>query len=119
MTVMTQHPVLTDWADIGALADIPPRGARVVHTSTGDVAIFRTADDRVFAIDDRCPHRGGPLSAGIVQGRSVTCPLHNWVIDLETGLAEGADEGCSRTVPVRLEGGRVLLGLARLASRAA
>jgi nitrite reductase (NADH) small subunit len=119
MTIMTQQPVLTDWVEIGTLADVPPRGARVVHTAGGDVAVFRTSDDRIFALDDRCPHRDGPLSAGIVQGQSVTCPLHNWVINLETGMAEGADEGCSRTIPVRMEGERILLGLSRLVSRAA
>lgn len=98
-----------DWIDIGMLDDIPVRGARVVKTARGDVAVFRTADDAVFALDDRCPHKGGPLSQGIVQEHGVTCPLHNWVISLETGAAQGADEGCTRTVPVRVEGGRVLL----------
>ncbi|MEO0762662.1 MAG: nitrite reductase small subunit NirD, partial [Pseudomonadota bacterium] len=81
------------WIDVGSLADIPPRGARVVRTREGCVALFRTAADEVFAIDDRCPHKGGPLSEGIVHGRAVTCPLHNWVISLETGLAQGADRG--------------------------
>ena len=98
-----------EWLDIGALEDIPPRGARVVKTSRGDIAIFRTADDRLFALDDRCPHKGGPLSQGIVQGHGVTCPLHNWMISLETGKAQGADEGCTRTIAVQQRDGRVLL----------
>ena len=97
--------------DIGALADIPVQGARVVKTRFGCVAIFRTADDQVFALDDRCPPKGGPLSEGIVHGTSVTCPLHNWVISLETGKALGADEGGVRTVPVRVDGGRVAIAL--------
>jgi len=100
------------WLDIGALDDIPARGARRIATPGGDIAVFRTADDRVFAMDDKCPHRGGPLSQGIVHDSGVTCPLHNWVIDLETGQARGADEGCVRTIPVREEGGRILIGLA-------
>jgi nitrite reductase (NADH) small subunit len=99
------------WTAIGRLSDIPPRGARCVDTPEGKVAIFRTADDRVFAIDDHCPHKGGPLSQGIVHGASVTCPLHNWVISLETGMAQGADEGCTRTIPVKVEDGALYIAL--------
>ena len=89
-----------DWIDIGAVDDIPLRGARVRRRRRdGRIAVFRTGDDEVFALDDRCPHKGGPLSQGIVHGRAVTCPLHNWVISLETGEALGADEGCVRTHP--------------------
>jgi nitrite reductase (NADH) small subunit len=99
----------SEWLDIGAVEDVPRRGARVVKTSRGDIAVFRTADDRLFALDDRCPHKGGPLSQGIVQGHGVTCPLHNWVISLETGAAQGADEGCTRTIAVQQRDGRVLL----------
>lgn len=92
------------WIAIGQLSDIPQRGARCLNTPHGKVAVFRTGDDRVFAIDDHCPHKGGPLSQGIVHGASVTCPLHNWVISLETGKAQGADEGSVRTIPIKLEG---------------
>ncbi|HWK32574.1 MAG TPA: nitrite reductase small subunit NirD [Hyphomicrobium sp.] len=107
------------WILIGTLADIPQRGARRVETPDGTIAVFRTADDRVFAIDDRCPHKGGPLSQGIVHGASVTCPLHNWVISLETGEAQGADHGCVRTVPVKVEGGAIFVALRLKAERAA
>jgi len=100
---------MTIFVDIAALDDIPPQGARVVRTAQGCVAVFRTADDRVFALEDRCPHKGGPLSEGIVHGTSVTCPLHNWVFDMNSGVAQGADEGTVRTFPVRVEGGRVLI----------
>lgn len=103
------------WIDVCALDDIPPRGARCVRTPCGDVGLFRVHDGRVFAIEDRCPHRGGPLSQGIVHDGLVTCPLHNWVISLETGQAQGADQGSVATVPVRLDNGRVLLGLDALA----
>lgn len=103
------------WIDIGALDDIPRQGARLVKTPMGCVALFRTAADEVFALDDKCPHKGGPLSQGIVHGASVTCPLHNWVFSLETGLAQGADEGEVRTFPVRSEAGRILLEASRLA----
>lgn len=100
---------MTHFIDIAALSDIPPQGARLVKTEAGCVAVFRTADDRVFALQDRCPHKGGPLSEGIVHGTSVTCPLHAWVFDLNTGAAQGADEGAVRTYAVKVEGGRVWL----------
>lgn len=105
--------------DIGALADIPAQGARVVKTAFGCVAVFRTATDEVFAIDDRCPHKGGPLSEGIVHGTQVTCPLHNWVFDLATGVAQGADAGRVGTYPVRVEAGRLMLDASRLIRQSA
>lgn len=107
------------WLDIGALDDIPRQGARVVKTAAGCVAVFRTAADEVFAIDDTCPHKGGPLSEGIVHGTSVTCPLHSWVFSLETGMAQGADEGEVATYPLKVEAGRLMLDTARLAKRVA
>ena len=86
---------------IGHIDDIPLRVARCVKTPQGKVAVFRTAENEVFAIEDHCPHKGGPLSQGIVHGRAVTCPLHNWVISLDTGKALGADQGEVRTIPLR------------------
>jgi nitrite reductase (NADH) small subunit len=103
-----------NWIDIGALEDIPRQGARVVRTAAGCVAVFRTAADHVFALDDRCPHKGGPLSEGIVHGTGVTCPLHNWVFDLATGQAQGADEGMVPTYPAQIKNGRILLDASRL-----
>ena len=110
---------LLNGIDIGALADIPAQGARVVKTRFGCVAIFRTADDQVFALDDRCPHKGGPLREGIVHGSSVTCPLHNWVFDMATGIAKGADDGHINTYPVQIEAGRIVLDASRLLRRSA
>lgn len=107
------------WVEVGSLDDIPIRGARCVNTHEGKLALFRTAEGRVFAIEDQCPHRGGPLSQGIVHGTSVTCPLHNWVISLETGRALGADEGAVRTLPVKMEAGRLFIGLEGVAEEAA
>jgi nitrite reductase (NADH) small subunit len=101
-----------NWFTIGTIDDIPRRGARCVATSQGRIGVFRTADDRIFAIEDHCPHKGGPLSQGIVHGASVTCPLHNWVISLETGEAQGADEGRVGVIPVRVEDGRIAIALA-------
>lgn len=108
---------MSNWIDIAALNNIPPRGTRVIKTHLGCVAIFRTIDDKVFAIDDSCPHKNGPLSEGIVHGNAVTCPLHNWVIDLETGMAQGADTGRVNTYEIRVENGRILLDGARLRAR--
>ena len=107
------------WADIGPLDAIPPEGARLVRTEGGCLAVFRTAADEVFALEDRCPHKDGPLSQGIVHGRSVTCPLHNWVISLPSGEAEGADEGQVKTFPVKVEDGRLLLEVSTLAALSA
>lgn len=100
------------WVDVGAVADIPRRGARVVTGRDGPIAIFRTADDCVFALKDRCPHKGGPLSQGIVHGEHVTCPLHGWNIALATGEAVAPDLGCTPVVLVRIEAERIKLRMA-------
>ncbi|OWY10411.1 nitrite reductase (NAD(P)H) small subunit [Thioclava sp. NG1] len=107
------------WIDIGALEDIPVQGARVIKTPLGCVAVFRTADDAVFGLSDRCPHKGGPLSEGIVHGNKVTCPLHNWVFSLETGAAQGADAGQVPTYDLRVDAGRVLIDSRKFAARSA
>jgi len=96
-----------NWNDIGALQQIPRRGARIVKTARGCIAVFRTVDDHAFALEDRCPHKGGPLSQGIVHGASVTCPLHNWVLDLSTGEAQGTDTGKVRAFPLEIVDGRI------------
>ena len=108
-----------DWHEIGALDAIPRLGSRVVQTPQGDVAIFRTADDQAFALRDRCPHKGGPLSQGIVHGHRITCPLHNWVLDLDSGQAVAPDVGCAARYPVRLENGHLWLGLNNVVSLSA
>ena len=102
---------MSNWTDIAALDDIPRLGARVIRTDSVEIAVFRTADDMVFALKDECPHRKGPLSQGIVHDGTVTCPLHNWKIDLASGEAKGPDEGCARTYAIRVENGRVYLRL--------
>jgi nitrite reductase [NAD(P)H] small subunit len=107
------------WVKIGTLNDIPRRGARCVATPRGRIAVFRTNEDQVFATVDRCPHKGGPLSQGIVHGTSVTCPLHNLVISLETGKAQGADEGEVRTIPVKVDDGELFIAVEAATSWAA
>lgn len=103
--------VMDEWIEVGDLADIPLLGSRVVRTARGDVAVFRAGDGDVFALDDRCPHKGGPLSQGIVFGRTVACPLHNWCIELASGCAVAPDEGAVRCHPVKVEEGMVYLKL--------
>ncbi|MDB5446862.1 MAG: nitrite reductase small subunit [Phenylobacterium sp.] len=110
MNALVRDPL--QWFDVGAVTDIPVRGARRVPTPTGDVAVFRTGDGRVFALKDSCPHKQGPLSQGLVHGHAVSCPLHAWNIDLATGEAMGADagKGCTPVVPLEVRDGRILLG---------
>lgn len=97
------------WVEVGPLEAIPRLGARVVETAQGDIAVFRNNQDDIFALDDRCPHRGGPLSQGIVTGCQVICPLHDWCIRLDDGCAEAPDEGHTGTYSVRLENGVIYL----------
>lgn len=110
---------MSEWIDIAPLDAIKPRGARLIKTAQGCVAVFRTAEDEVFALDNACPHKQGPLVEGIVHGKAVTCPLHNWVISLETGLVQGPDEGQVATYPARVEGGRILIEAAFIRARSA
>ena len=105
------HRDTDNWLPVGTLDQIPRQGARVVQTSQGDIAVFRTVDDKVFALRDQCPHKGGPLSQGIVHGSRVACPLHDWKIHLDSGLAVAPDTGCTPSYPVRLEGKQIMLCL--------
>ena len=98
-----------NWTEVVAVNDIPQLGSRVIKTDTINIAVFRTASDEVFAMKDECPHKQGPLSQGIVHGNTVTCPMHNWKIDLASGSALGPDEGCTNVFPVKVENGMVLI----------
>ena len=101
---------MSNWKLICKLEDIPKLGSRVVHwPERGKIAVFRTADDEVFAMHDKCPHKGGPLSQGIVHGKRVTCPLHGWNIGLEDGQAVAPDVGGCKTFEIKVEGGEVYL----------
>ncbi|HEC15631.1 MAG TPA: nitrite reductase small subunit NirD [Sedimenticola sp.] len=100
---------MADWIEIGRIEDIPRQGARTVRTGEGDIAVFRTAQDKIHALKDECPHKGGPLSQGIVHGDRVTCPMHDWQIQLATGEAVAPDEGCARVYRVRVKEGRIFL----------
>jgi nitrite reductase (NADH) small subunit len=110
---------MSQWKEICRVEDIPLLGSRRVARATGlDVAVFRNASNQVFALLDRCPHKGGPLSQGIVFGTSVACPLHNWTIGLDSGLAQAPDEGCTPRFAVKVEADVVYLDADELASHA-
>ena len=101
---------MSDWKLICRVDDIPVLGSRrVTRPMGGDVAVFRNAEDQVFALLDRCPHKGGPLSQGILFGTSVACPLHNWTIGLDDGCAKAPDQGCTPRFSVKVEDGQVYL----------
>ena len=110
---------MPNWIPICRVTDIPVLGARRVARAQGaEVAVFRTSNDKVFAVLDRCPHKGGPLSQGIVFGESVACPLHNWTIDLGSGCAKAPDEGCTQRFAVQVANGQVALDADELATLA-
>ncbi len=100
-----------NWISVGHIDEVPFLGSRIVRTDHEDIAVFKTANGTIFALIDRCPHQGGPLSQGIVHGNSVSCPLHNWNISLESGEAIGPDEGCTRTIPTEVRKGQIYIGL--------
>jgi len=106
---------MTNWSEVVALEEIPQLGSRVIrfenNADSMKIAVFRTAKDEIFAMKDECPHKKGPLSQGIVHGTSVTCPLHNWKIDLASGQALGPDDGCTNVFPTKVESGMVYIDL--------
>lgn len=106
---------MNQWIPICKVDDVPVLGSRVVRRQAGDdIAIFRNAENEVFALLDKCPHKGGPLSQGIVHGKRVACPLHNWNIELESGCALAPDEGCTRKFSVKIEADQVFLDQAEI-----
>ena len=100
-----------NWIEVCKLDEIPPSQARTVNAGETVIALFRLTDDRVRAVENRCPHKQGPLAEGIVSGDDVLCPLHNWRIHLDDGQVAAPDEGCVRTYPVKVESGQVFLSL--------
>jgi nitrite reductase (NADH) small subunit len=102
---------MSDWIEVGEIEAIPRLSARVIETDQGNIAVFRTSKDEIFALEDHCPHKGGPLSQGIVHGTKVTCPLHNLIMDLTNGEAVAPDEGCAISFPVKIDQGKIFLSL--------
>ena len=102
---------MTDWKKLCVLDEIPRLGSRVVKSPKGDIAVFRTAEDEIFALHDKCPHKGGPLSQGLISGKVVTCPMHSWKIQLDSGEAVAPDKGCAHSFAVKLEADVVWIAL--------
>ncbi|MBI4755078.1 MAG: nitrite reductase small subunit NirD [Betaproteobacteria bacterium] len=105
-----------NWIEAGGLDDLPKPGGRKLRTPQGDIALFRTSADEVYALADKCPHRGGPLSQGMVYGQRVQCCMHGLNLDLASGKAVAPDQGCATSYPVKVEGGRVWIGLSLAAA---
>jgi nitrite reductase (NADH) small subunit len=102
---------MTKWIEVVELDHIPVLGSRLIKTRTKSIAVFRSTDNQVFAINDACPHKKGPLSQGIMHGTTVTCPLHNWKLNLASGEVLAPDQGCANTYPVKIVEGKVYLQL--------
>ena len=105
---MTDRP----WIRIAAISSIPPREGRAVTVAGREIAIFNLGD-RFLAVDNRCPHRGGPLADGILAGDAVICPLHAWRVDLTSGAVDRPSdtETCVRSYSVRVDEGVLMLQL--------
>ncbi len=102
--------MIGDWLDIGPVDQISPGNARTLPVQGGEeIAVFHTLAGQFYALVNKCPHKAGPLSQGIVHDNVVTCPLHSWNISLKTGLALGDDEGCVPTIPLKVDAGRIYL----------
>ena len=102
--------MIGEWLDIGPVGQIAPGHARTLPVQGGEeIAVFHTLEGRFYALVNKCPHKAGPLSQGIVHGHVVTCPLHSWNISLKTGEALGEDRGCVPTIPLRVDAGRIYL----------
>ena len=102
---------MSEWMRVCPLEEIPRLGSRVVQTVKGDIAVFRSGSDEVFALRDQCPHKGGPLSQGIVSDRKVTCPLHGLTVQLDSGEGVAPDKGCTHRYRARVDKGEVYLNL--------
>lgn len=103
---------MSEWKAVCLIEDIPKLGSRVVKRANGgDIAIFRTSDDEVYALHDKCPHKGGPLSQGIVHGKTVTCPLHSWNIQLHDGHVIAPDVGSCDAIKVKVHENQVFLAI--------
>lgn len=114
MSELIAHSKLEQWTRVCAVEDVPRRGGRSVRCGGVDVALFRLSHDAIVAVEDRCPHKGGTLSEGIVCDHTVICPLHGWRIDLVRCEATDPDKGCVRRFGVDVRNGEVFVNLAGL-----
>ncbi|WP_121627157.1 nitrite reductase small subunit NirD [Poseidonibacter antarcticus] len=94
---------MSKWIKITQTENIPEMGSRVIQYGELEIAVFKTRDGSIFAINNQCPHKQGKLSEGLVHDHVVTCPMHNWDIDLKSGKALGNDNGCTNTYESKIE----------------
>lgn len=102
---------MANWIKIVETENVPSMGSRKVVIGETEIVIFKTKDDSIFAVNNECPHKQGKLSEGLVHDKSVTCPLHNWDIDLETGIAKDEGDACTRKYDTKIEEGFIYLSL--------
>ena len=94
---------------IGTLEQFQEDVGKQVEVQGRLIAVFRLAGRKFMAVENRCPHKGGPLAEGIVSGEYVFCPLHDWKIDLKDGRVQKPDLGCVKTYEVTIEGEEVFI----------
>ena len=99
------------WIAVANINEIPEMGSRVLFYKNEEIALFKTREGNVYAVNNLCPHKKGKLSEGLVHDGSVTCPLHNWVIDLETGVAKGEDNSCTNIYETQIKSGLIYLNI--------
>jgi len=102
---------MSNWIKIIEIEDVPLMGSRKVVVGDDEIVIFKTKDGSIFAVNNVCPHKQGKLSEGLVHGHMVTCPLHNWDIDLETGIVKDEDNSCTKKYETKIEEGVIYLAL--------
>ncbi|OMF32217.1 nitrite reductase [Paenibacillus sp. FSL H8-0548] len=88
---------------VANLSDIDIKGSRTIKIKETEIAVFRLTDGSVLAVENKCPHKGGVLSEGMVCGTAVHCPLHDWKIDLRSGRVQEPDEGCVVTFETEID----------------
>jgi len=108
---MIRHMDGKNWQLIADLKDLPKQGAKSYTIGDRSIGIFRTFHNQIFAIHDQCPHKQGPLSEGLIHGKYVTCPLHDWTIDLQSGSCQSPDEGQVACYPLLIDGDEIWISL--------
>ncbi len=98
------------FVSVARFDDLPDRRGVCVTAGRCEIALFRI-DGEVYAVDNSCPHRGGPLSEGDVINTQVYCPMHAWGFDLRTGLSHTNLRAHVRTYPLQITDGRVEVAL--------
>ncbi len=102
---------MSNWIKIIQVEDVPVMGSRKVVVGDDEIVIFKTRDESIFAVNNVCPHKQGKLSEGLVHDHMVTCPMHNWDIDLETGVVKDEDNSCTKKYETKVEEGVIYLAL--------